>query len=213
MARLTCLILVSFTLLAAGCQGPAAARGPGGITVNNPFRGGSVEVPKLPASVEEFTAWRDQVATTPEGGMAVYVVALAVYAKDQELGLKLLTIAIDQHFLVPSAQGVGGKAPQAISVQAWRDRIKPKPYIARSYFAGTSVDGGYALPQGPLEIEYTEVRDEGGERAKVFVVSSGADSARPITLQKNNRGVWKAWEWSSLEVGVRPPKVTKDDDL
>ena len=51
------------------------------------------------------------------------------------------------------------------------------------------------------------------ERAKVFVWSSGADSPRPLTLIKNNRGLWKATNWSSLTVGIRPPAAPLDDDL
>ena len=51
------------------------------------------------------------------------------------------------------------------------------------------------------------------ERAKLFVFSSGADSPRPVTVKKNNRGLWKATSYSSLDVGVRPPIVIVDDDL
>jgi hypothetical protein len=52
-----------------------------------------------------------------------------------------------------------------------------------------------------------------GDTAKRFVHSSGADSPRPLTLRKNNRGLYKVTSWSSLQVGVRPPVETVDDDL
>lgn len=210
---LSALSLSVVLLLTAGCQGrPTVGGGIGAIS--RAATSGSVDVPKMPATVEEFTAWRNQVATEPEGGAAVYVVALATYAKDKDLGLQFLTIAIDQAHLVNGNQGVKGRQPKGIAVQRWKENIGRKPYVARSYFEGTSPENSYQLPAANLEISYSEVRDLGGNRSKVFVVSSGADSPRPITLQQNDKGLWKAWEWSSLSVGTRPPKQAPvDDDL
>jgi hypothetical protein len=48
-------------------------------------------------------------------------------------------------------------------------------------------------------------------KAKVFVTSSGADTARPIHLLKNDKGFWKANNWSSLVVGVKFIKKVVDD--
>ncbi len=48
---------------------------------------------------------------------------------------------------------------------------------------------------------------------KVFVACSGAELPRPVTLKKNDQGLWKASEWSSLLVGVMPPMTTPGDDL
>ncbi len=42
---------------------------------------------------------------------------------------------------------------------------------------------------------------------------TGAATPRPVTLKRNDRGVWKAYEWSSLLVGVRPPVLKIEDDL
>ena len=50
-------------------------------------------------------------------------------------------------------------------------------------------------------------------RLKVFVASSGAASPRPVTLQRNNRGLWKAVEWSSLTLGVAAPSSEDEDAL
>jgi len=48
---------------------------------------------------------------------------------------------------------------------------------------------------------------------KVSVTCSGAELPRPVTLKKNDKGLWKASEWSSLLVGVIPPMMTPCDDL
>jgi hypothetical protein len=42
----------------------------------------------------------------------------------------------------------------------------------------------------------------------VFVWSTGASSARPITLTKNKNGIWKVKGFSSLVVECQPPEDT-----
>lgn len=211
-------LLFAIALVSAASFGCQSSGGGGGGTfsapkVGNPFAGGTVEVGKLPATVEAFVAWRDTVAQEPEGGMAVFVVAQAVYAKDKALGLKFLAVAVDQYHLVAGNDGVKGKQLSPIRQRECKDRIGRKPYAARAYFADTSPENGYTLPADGLEIKYTRVEDAGENRSKVFVDCTGADNPRPIVLQRNNRGIWKAWEFSSLQLGVKKPTKVVDDDL
>jgi hypothetical protein len=174
----------------------------------------TLDVPGLPDSLEAFLALRDQLATTVHGGAVMFVVAQAVYADDEELGRQLLTIAVDRGVLYDGPKGYKGKQLSNMELQAFRERIRGKPYVARSYFQGTSPENGYALPAGGLQVNVREQpRDVEAERGKVFVHSTGADSPRPIVLLKNNRGLWKAKTWSSLQVGVRPPVEVVDDDF
>ena len=114
------------------------------------------------------------------------------------------------------AQGYKGLQPRRADLQAFAERNGPQPHIARSYVTGTSPEQGYALPAGPLSVRVRDQQVHGetqGDAAKRFVHSSGADSPRPLGLRKNNRGLWKATSWSSLQVGVRPPGTPVDDDL
>ena len=75
-------------------------------------------------------------------------------------------------------------------------------------------EDGYALPAGALSVRVKQQANSvQGDRAKVFVFSSGADSPRPVSLAMNDKGLWKATEWSSLEVGVRAPGPRPTDDL
>ena len=80
---------------------------------------------------------------------------------------------------------------------------------------GTSPDNGYTLPEPPYTLEitrnpYSEINEN---TVKVFVLSSGADSPRPVTLKQNSRGIWKV-SVESLILGIREP-VTADpvDDI
>lgn len=173
-----------------------------------------VEVPGLPATVEELVALRDRIATTPEGGAAIMVLALLAYAQDPALGTKFLTVAIEARQLDDGPDGYKGKQPSRMALIDMRDRIGRAPHIARSYVQGTSPQGGYALPPAPWVISGREQPgDVQGDRGKTFVRSTGADSPRPVQLTKNDKGHWKASGWSSLQVGVRAPAAPASDDI
>ena len=176
----------------------------------------TVEIGHLPQSIEEFVALRDRIADTPQGGAVTMIVALFIYAEDQVLGEQALTVAVDRERLQEAADGYRGWQVRKRALQLIQRQILDSPYIPRSYFLGTSPENGYQLPGPPLRIEcrsgpYSGDVDNGTYR--VFVTSSGAPSARPVTLHRNQRGFWKAYEWSSLLLGVRPPSVREPDDL
>ena len=176
----------------------------------------TVEIEHVPQSIEEFVALRDRIADTPQGGAAIMIVALLSYAEDQVLGEQALTVAADRARLQEAADGYRGWQVRKRPLQLIRRQILDSPHIPRSYFLGTSPESGYRLPEPPLRIEcrsgpYSGDVEDGTYR--VFVTSSGAHSARPVTLHRNQRGFWKAYEWSSLLLGVRPPSVPEPDDL
>jgi len=170
--------------------------------------------PSLPLDVESLVAFRDRVATTPQGGAAVFALALLALVEDRAKGVGCLTIAIERDKLTQGTQGYKGFEPSRRDLRELEERVGGKPYLARSYIAGTTPEASYALPSGPFQIKVREQpNDVKDDRAKVFVWSTGADSPRPIHLVKNNRGYWKASNWSSLTVGCRPPAPPVDDDL
>jgi len=176
----------------------------------------TVEIGRLPQSIAEFVALRDRIADTPQGGAAAMIIALLCYAKDQVLGEQALTVAVDRERLQEAADGYRGWEVRKRPLQLIERQILDSPHIPRSYFLGTSPESGYELPEPPLRIEcrsgpYSGDVDSGTYR--VFVTSSGAPSARPVTLHRNQRGFWKANEWSSLLLGVRPPSEREPDDL
>lgn len=171
-----------------------------------------VEVPGLPATVEDLVALRDRIATTPEGGAAVLVVAMIAYAQDAAVGTKFLTVALEASKLVDGPDGFKGKQPGRMVLIDAASRIGKAPHIARSYVQGATPQNGYALPAPPWRISGREQPgDVQADRGKTFVRSTGADSPRPVHLVRNERGHWKATNWSSLEVGVRAPAGPADD--
>lgn len=180
-----------------------------------------ITIESLPVTPEDFIGLREKIAQTPEGGVAVFVTALLKYAEDQKVGEQFLTIGIDRKWLVDKPAGFKGKSPSLSAMQNLRMRIADKSYVARSYIKGTSPENGYQY-QPPLIIKILEQdgdqqmnarqKDENG-LVKLFVYSSGADRPRPIQVKQNDKGVWKAYSWSSLETGVRPPIEKIEDDI
>jgi len=189
----------------AACQGPAPEpeRAPSAT---------AVVVSALPTHVVAFQTLRAQLSSTPEGGAAALVVALTLYAENQELGLSCLTIAVDPGRL-QDGTAWEGKEPQDAAQSSLAARLASRPHVPRSCFVSATPDNGYALGEPPYTVEVTEVRTT-GDTAEVFVRCSGAHAPRPVTLKRNAHGTWAAYEWSALEVGVRPPSPKpQDDDL
>jgi hypothetical protein len=175
----------------------------------------TIEIGPLPATIDEYLAMRDRVARTPEGGAAAFAIALACYARDPANGLAYITVAVAMDLLEDDPAGYKGRRPRRAILQNLKDRLHgAKAHVPRSYVQGTRWDDGYALPPGPLTVrvkqQHDSVRDD---RAKMFVHSTGADTPRPVSLARNDKGLWKATEWSSLEVGVRAPGPRPTDDL
>lgn len=166
----------------------------------------------LPRSVAAFQAMRDGLATTPAGGAAMFAIALHVFSEDEQAGIPLLTVAIDASQLVEGPLGAGGRQPRAL--RDFRERNGQKPWIARSMFQGTAPESGYALPPLPLRMELrAQPSDATPDDVKLFVVTTGAESPKPMRLKRNDKGLWKVLEWSSFQGNCRPPVVARVDEL
>ncbi len=174
----------------------------------------NIKIEKLPTSVEEFIEIRNNLANTPQGGAAVFIIALKLQSENPSLGEQCTVIATDRSKLAP------GNIYKDFQVNNFdmrriKEQLKRYPYIANSYFVGATPENGYSF-KTPTEIICSSNPHSGNENEgyfKIFVKSSGADSPRPISLEKNNRGIWKAKEWSSIIMGIIPPKIVMDDDL
>ena len=175
-----------------------------------------VRIDSLPQSIDEFVALRDQIARTPEGGAAMMVVALLLYAGDEDIGQQCLTAAVDRERLEESAAGYKGWRLRPAELRRIRSQVKAKAYVLKSYVQGATPANRYRVPAPPYVLESSSNPYSGDPASgmyKVFISSSGASSPRPVTVRKNNRGLWKAYEWSSIIVGVMPPAQGIDDDL
>jgi hypothetical protein len=171
---------------------------------------------EIPASVEAFLSLRDQVAVVPQGGAAMMVMALLAYAESEDLGRQCLTAAVDRDRLVEGPEGVRGWQLSKRDLRRIQTQLAGQPYLPRSYFEKATPENGYQLAEPPHVLSFSDSPYSGDPASgtyKVFVQCSGAPSARPVTVKRNNRGIWKADSWSSLITGVRAPVQAADDDL
>lgn len=166
----------------------------------------NIRIDQVPASTEAFIQLRDKIANTPEGGAALLVLAAIKFSQDAVMGRHWVIIATDKTWLSPSNaerayRGVdlGGSADFSLK------QLEGKDYIPYSYIKGTSTANGYQPGNTPYQISIERTTDGGDGTVKVYVLSSGVDTARPITMKKNDAGVWKGVEYSSIFTGVKPP--------
>jgi len=175
-----------------------------------------VTVREIPATMEDLVKLRDGIAKTPEGGAAVFLAAMIMYGENRGLGLQAFTLALDMHQVVPG-KVYRGYRPRSTWDGYW-EQLRRSPYLGRIYVKGTVPDNAYALPAGPVTFTFTEVRPQADGSAKVFVAATSGDWPRPFTLRKNDKGIWKVEEASSLFAGatnIPPPQreKTKPDEL
>jgi hypothetical protein len=162
----------------------------------------------MPETFEDFLRIRDSLAKTAGGGAACMALALLVYGRDRDTGVECITAIADESRLDPSKEGLSGWKLRNRDLRLFEDQLEGRPWLAASYVSGTSPETGYELGSGPLafDVRLDPVVPGGKhDRAKVFIVSSGADSPRPLTVARDGDGIWKVAEWSSILVGVRPP--------
>jgi hypothetical protein len=174
----------------------------------------SITVLKLPKSLKEFIDMRNEIATTPQGGALMFVIALNLQVENPAIGKQCLVIAVDNKKLETGNIYKGYQLKKSIKNRIL-SQLKRFPYIAYSYFKGANPQNGYST-KSPYKIIYSSNKSSGiisGGNYKIFLKSNGADSPRPIRMAKNNRGYWKAVEWSSIIMGIRKPIKINEDKL
>jgi len=174
----------------------------------------TVKVKTMPRTLSEFLELRNKIATTPQGGASMFVLALKIYAENPLIGMQCLVIAADRSRL---QKGSVYKGFELLPTDANRIKrqIKAYPFLGNSYLKGASPQNGYQTKL-PYILSFSSNPYSGkieSGKFKIFVKSSGANSPRPIKMYRNNKGFWKAQEWSTIIMGVQKPNVEIDDDL
>jgi hypothetical protein len=175
-----------------------------------------VTVNTVPGDIASFEAFRDSLATTPEGGAIVMLFALRLYQQNRTEGTKALIVAVDSNRLSKST-GPDSYKGFALdnSTKFLLGQIEKYPYMLNSYLPGATRANGYTPSAPPYIFTLTSNQYSGSVESgqiKLFLPSSGADTPRPITLKRNSKGIWKAAEFSSLLTGVAPPATANPGD-
>ena len=168
----------------------------GGVSKATTNKSETFTFTSLPESVEEMKALPEASGDSPYKVAALTVCALCAYAANKDIGIEML------NFL---------KGPSPLSEYEkgfLRDRFMDnKYYIPFSYFEGSSPANNYK-PSEPYKVTVSSnpysFQNEG--YAKLFIKSSGADSAREVVLRKKeSTGQWFLWEQMLLP-DIRKPQ-------
>ena len=172
----------------------------------------TITIEKIPSTIEEFIQLRKQKAKNPEGGAAMFCLAMKIYSDNKELGEKCFVSIADRSELRT------GNTYKGYTLSNWRTIRSASlryPLIANSYILGSSPENAYTVTL-PYKYVFTTGKYSGNPatgKIKIFVACSGADSHRPIHMVRNDKGIWKASKWSSLYAGMKPVKKKIIDDL
>lgn len=163
---------------------------------------------ELPRSVEAFKERIAAEATDPKAAAKLWFDAVFVYLTvDKEIGAEMITLMCKDKDWKRSSRYL-------------LKTLEEAPYVFRSYAVGARPENDYAMDPEKYELKVTRESDkpfadkEPGAYHKLFIVSSGASSPRPMTFQRNARGEYKAYEMGAIYTMVRAPaseKARKDD--
>ena len=167
-----------------------------------------MKIPLLPKNFEEFRVMYDEMAGTPEGAAALFVIALKMYAENPETGYSCIMLMRETNDLRKSASrhSFQGYTMCMMELSLLESQLSSQPYLPDSYFNGAWPTNNYLHGDRDQEIDISSnpySGDASTGRFKVFVRSSGADTPRPVLTVKNEDGHWKVKEYSSLIIGIR----------
>jgi hypothetical protein len=175
----------------------------------------TINIKALPSTVDRFIKMRDKLATSPKGGYAMFVVAMILYARDETLGTRCFITIMDRSYVKQGGRGIKykGYTLNRNGTRFFR-YLKTHPYLGHIYIQKTDVRNKYALPKGNYTIRFNQATVRGKNRISLYAFTTSGNRPRPITLQKNNRGLWKAYGFSSVFTGpAKVPETIVDDDL
>lgn len=184
---------------------------PGSRNLLNPT---TFTVKALPSTVDGFLAFRDKEARDPRGGAAAVALALILYGKDRDLGLSCLTLALDAGLLSASdaKTAVKGFAPSSQTLYLLK-QIDKMPWLGNLTVGGVRVETGYRLPpSGPYTFSFHQLTVDKADEVRLYFNTVDGNLPRPLTLKRNDKGIWKGANLSSLLVGPSrmPPKTSAD---
>jgi hypothetical protein len=166
-----------------------------------------ITIDKIPQNIDEFIEIRNKFSATPEGGAAIFMLALKVYIDNNNIGHQCIVSSVDLSCLQQGDIYKGFKLNNS-DFNLMKSQFSQNPKIPASYIQGAVPENNYETKL-PFVYEITSITGD-NDYFKVFVKCNGADSPRPVHVKKNDKGLWKAINYSSLFVGIKKPPVVDD---
>lgn len=156
--------------------------------VNENLKSKCISFESLPKNFDEFEDLFNKRNKEPHYVVALAVAALCLWPEDKNAAVKILNLL---------------KGPETLSpydIQFISERLSDREYLPYSYFKGSNPENEYTADK-PYTIEVTVVPTSFAEKdyIKFYLLSSGADSMRPITVrEKPSTGQWFLWQQNLL---------------
>lgn len=164
---------------------------------------------ELPTTLEEFQARVTDQASDPQKAVKLFFDGIFIFLSGEEQLGKDCIIEMSRYKEWSESQH-----------RMLLERMKSQPWIYRSYAKGATPQNKYDMNPQEYELVFhgepnmkPYADKEAGAFCKLFVISGGADNPRSVTLQRNKAGLYKVYEFSSINLGVRPPASDQDGDF
>lgn len=160
----------------------------------------------LPTEYEVFLSLAEKTLHLPEHAAGLFVIALRIYAVDQELGRKMIAFLRHEDSLSETEEK-----------KLLSEPLRKASYIPLSYFKGASAENGYT-PAEPYTVTVKDNRLKSRKRNEktLYLGCGGSGTYRPITLFKvkyrklKNRhfedDAWFIKDYASLMLPISLPR-------
>lgn len=166
-----------------------------------------VALNRLPLHLQRFQEVQQSIATTPQGGAAMFILALNVHQQYKQEGIKALVSSATGPAIKSDdgADSYNGFALLSQEMSLIKVQLQEHPELTRAYYKGATPANNYQPGSSPFSIEFENLQKAGSNRQKLFVITAGAASPRPLTVAREN-GIWKVVEYSSVLLAVQKNK-------
>ncbi|MHA2142929.1 MAG: DUF6935 domain-containing protein [Candidatus Thorarchaeota archaeon] len=161
------------------------------------------------ANFNKFKAAWEKDASDPYDSIIYYVIAALNIEKDPKLADAMMTVVVSKRDSMESTSSSSGLKLGKSSAY-YIGQFQEDKNIARSY-VGANWQEDYKFDKSNLTMTVTRDQEVDDKTRKIFILSGGADSPRPVTVKQNKHGQWKLTSYGSLCVGVRKPASEVDD--
>ena len=157
----------------------------------------------LPANYAEFRDRCQNACQSPYGAAKMYFDAVFCYMDKSKRSEASKMLRFIMH------GDAGWERSPYYSTFVERLRNKRYHHIFRSFAEGTSPENDYSMDPNNYQLMMGELVEEQGY-LRLFLYSSGSDSARPIWVKQFDDGLWYVINNAGTYSGVREPYGAKN---
>ena len=140
--------------------------------------------------------WEQEWGKSELGAIRAFLIGVIEYLDNPEEGSRMIVLTLPKQYLDQD----GSPGRDAFLEYFSNDSGNS----ARSYLGGTPENSYRCNYDYPIEMLVNS--DKGDQESKIFIQSGGKDMPTPVHLRKNNDGIWKLFNVSSLATGVKKVK-------